>query len=121
MPDSERVLRHAVSRMTGRRAPRPLSSAIAGLTDQLAPRTLLGDVQRVWPTVVGAVVAKEATPTTERGGTLTISCRSSVWAQELDLMAPELVGRLNERLGEGRITALRCVASPPRAWTVRES
>jgi predicted nucleic acid-binding Zn ribbon protein len=52
---------------------------------------------------------------------LTISCRSSTWAQELDLMAPELLARLSERLGEGRITALRCVASPSRAWTARES
>jgi len=103
-----------------RRSPRPLSSAIAGLADQLAPRTVLGDVQRVWPAVVGAAVVKEATPTTERGGTLTISCRSSVWAQELDLLAPELVARLNEHLGEGRITALRCVASPPRSWAARE-
>jgi predicted nucleic acid-binding Zn ribbon protein len=99
-----------------RRAPRPLAAALAGLTDQLAPRTTLGDVQRAWPEIVGPVVAKEATPTTEHGGTLTIACRSSVWAQELDLMAPELVERLNARLGEGRITALRCVASPPRSW-----
>jgi predicted nucleic acid-binding Zn ribbon protein len=104
-----------------RRSPRPLSSAIAGLADQLAPRTVLADVQRVWPSVVGPAVVKEATPTTERGGTLTIACRSSVWAQELDLMAPELVERLNAQLGEGRITALRCVASPPRSWAARES
>jgi predicted nucleic acid-binding Zn ribbon protein len=104
-----------------RRAPRPLSAALSGLTDQLAPRTALGDVQRVWPAVVGPVVAKEATPTGERAGTLTISCRSSTWAQELDLMAPKLLARLSERLGEGRVTALRCVASPSRAWTARES
>ena len=104
-----------------RRAPRPLSAALSGLTGQLAPRTTLGDVQRVWPAVVGPAVAKEASPTTERGGTLTIACRSSVWAQELDLMAPELVARLNERLGEERITALRCVASPPRSWAARET
>lgn len=103
-----------------RRAPRPLSSAIAGLADQLAPRTTLGDVQRAWPAVVGPAVAREASPTTERGGTLTIACRSSVWAQELDLMAPELIRRLGEELGDGRITALRCVASPPRAWAGRE-
>jgi predicted nucleic acid-binding Zn ribbon protein len=103
-----------------RRAPRSLSSALAGLTDQLAPRTTLGDVQRIWPAVVGPAVAKEAAPTAERGGTLTIACRSSVWAQELDLMAPELIRRLDEQLGAGRITALRCVASPPRAWAARE-
>jgi predicted nucleic acid-binding Zn ribbon protein len=104
-----------------RRSPRPLGAAIAGLTDQLAPRTTLGEVQRVWPAVVGAAVVREATPTTERGGTLTIACRSSVWAQELDLMAPELIERLNAQLGEGRITALRCVASAPRSWAGRDA
>jgi predicted nucleic acid-binding Zn ribbon protein len=104
-----------------RRAPRPLGAALAGLTDQLAPRTTLGDVQRIWPSVVGPIVAKEATPTTEHGGSLIIACRSSVWAQELDLMAPELVERLNAQLGAGRITTLRCVASPPRSWASSET
>ena len=37
--------------------------------------------------------------------------QASVWAQELDLMAPTILERLNERLGERRITRLRCVAS----------
>jgi predicted nucleic acid-binding Zn ribbon protein len=94
---------------------------MADLTGRLAPKTTLADVQRVWPGAVGPVVAKEAVPTTERDGTLTIACRSSVWAQELDLMGPELVGRLNAALGADRITALRCVASPPRAWVARET
>jgi len=104
-----------------RRAPRPLSGAIGDLADRLAPKTTLAEVQRVWAGAVGAVVAKEATPTTERDGTLTVACRSSVWAQELDLMGPELVGRLNAALGSDRISALRCVASPPRSWVARES
>jgi predicted nucleic acid-binding Zn ribbon protein len=52
---------------------------------------------------------------------LTITCRSSVWAQELDLMGPELVGRINAALGSERVLALRCVASPPRSWVARES
>jgi predicted nucleic acid-binding Zn ribbon protein len=99
-----------------RRAPRPLGSAVADLAGRLAPRTTLAEVQRVWPDAVGAVVAREATPTTERAGTLTIACRSSVWAQELDLMGPELVVKVNAALGAERITALRCVASPPRSW-----
>ena len=99
-----------------RHAPRPLSMAMEALTGRLAPASTLGDVQRVWPDAVGAVIAREATPTAERGGTLTVTCRSSVWAQELDLMGPELVAKLNERLGGDRIAALRCVASPPRSW-----
>jgi predicted nucleic acid-binding Zn ribbon protein len=99
-----------------RRAPRPLSSAIGELAQRLAPRTTLADVQRVWPDAVGAVIAREATPTVERDGVLTVACRSSVWAQELDLMGLELVGRLNAALGAERISRLRCVASPPRSW-----
>jgi predicted nucleic acid-binding Zn ribbon protein len=99
-----------------RHAPRPVSLAMARLADRLAPKTTLAEVQRVWPETVGALIAREATPTTERGGVLTVACRSSVWAQELDLMGPELVGKLNAALGGARITALRCVASPPRSW-----
>jgi predicted nucleic acid-binding Zn ribbon protein len=99
-----------------RHAPRRVSLAMAALTDRLAPQTTLADVQRVWPDAVGQMVAREATPAGERGGVLTVVCRSSVWAQELDLMGPELVGRLNEALGGARLTGLRCVASPPRSW-----
>jgi predicted nucleic acid-binding Zn ribbon protein len=102
--------------MSRRRAPRPLGSAIADLADRLAPKTTLAEVQRVWPAAVGPVIAREATPTTERDGTLTVACRSSVWAQELDLMGPEVVAKLNGALGAERISGLRCVASPPRSW-----
>jgi hypothetical protein len=31
---------------------------------------------------------------------VTVACRSSVWSQELAMMAPELVRRLNETLAE---------------------
>ncbi|WCB91334.1 hypothetical protein DSM104299_00004 [Baekduia alba] len=104
-----------------RRAPRPLGKSIAALTEQLAPRTTLADAQRAWPAAAGAMMAKYAMPTAERGGTLTITCRSSTWAQELDLMAPELVAKLNGLIGEGRITALRCVATQSRSWAVAET
>jgi predicted nucleic acid-binding Zn ribbon protein len=93
-----------------------MSLAVDALADQLAPKTPLAEVQRAWPETVGAVIAREATPTAERQGTVTVTCRSSVWAQELDLMSPELVERLNEALGGDRVTALRCVAAPPRSW-----
>ena len=99
-----------------RRAPRPAGDAMRGLLDQLAPETLLADVQRVWPRVVGETIAAEATPTGDRGGTLMITCRSAVWAQELDLMGPELVERLNAALGRDAVVALRCSAAPPRGW-----
>jgi predicted nucleic acid-binding Zn ribbon protein len=95
-----------------RRSPRPLSLAIDAVRDELAPATLLADVQRAWPQAVGAAICAEAQPTAERAGVVTISCAAAVWAQELDLMAPTIVERLNESLGGARIERLRCVALP---------
>ena len=97
--------------MKYRRAPRKMESALTALADDLAPRTLLADVQRAWPGVVGASIADQADPTSERGGVVTISCSASVWAQELDLMAPQIIERLNQALPGRMIQRLRCVAT----------
>jgi predicted nucleic acid-binding Zn ribbon protein len=97
-----------------RREPRPVGPAVAALAERLAPQTLLGEVQRAWPEAVGSVVAAQAEPSGERDGVLAVSCSSAVWAQELDLMAPELVERLNGLLHGGTVRALRCSAASPR-------
>ena len=96
------------------RSPRQFALAVDEVRDRLAPETLLADVQRAWPAAVGEAIAAEAQPIAERGGALTISCSASVWAQELDLMAPAILERLNQALQSGRITRLRCVTTPPR-------
>jgi predicted nucleic acid-binding Zn ribbon protein len=101
-----------------RRSPRPLAEAFGALTDELAPRTLLADVQRAWPASVGEAIAAQASVTGERGGVLTVACAASVWAQELDLMAPQIIARLNRELGtrpdprtgSDPVRRLRCVA-----------
>lgn len=96
-----------------RRAPRPVELSIVSLADRLQPATRLGAIQRIWTATVGDVVAAQAQPVAERDGVVTVSCRSAVWAQELDLMGPELVARLNADLGEVAVGRLRCVATPP--------
>jgi predicted nucleic acid-binding Zn ribbon protein len=93
-----------------RRAPRSLAPALEALADDLAPRTVLADVQRVWATAVGEELARQSTPTAERGGSLTVSCADAMWAQELDLMSPQILAQLNARLGDGTLQRLRCVA-----------
>jgi predicted nucleic acid-binding Zn ribbon protein len=86
--------------------------ALASLQDAWAPETLLGEIQRVWPDVVGRAIAAEATPRSERSGVLTVSCSASLWAHELDLMGPSITTRLNQRLQRGQVARLRCLASP---------
>jgi predicted nucleic acid-binding Zn ribbon protein len=91
-----------------RRAPVPLAGAVEALAATLEPLTPLAAVQRVWGDAVGEAIAAECTPVAERGGVVTVACRSSVWAHELSLMAPDLVARLNASLGQARVTDLRC-------------
>jgi predicted nucleic acid-binding Zn ribbon protein len=91
-----------------RLAPRALSAAIQDFTNGLAPATRLGRVQEIWERAAGAAIALAASPTAERNGVLTVTCEASVWAQELNLMEKELIGRLNEALGAAEIRQLRC-------------
>ena len=100
-----------------RRAPRAAGESIRELAERLAPASTLGAVQRVWAQAVGEAFAPHARPTAEAGGTLTITCSSAVWAQELDLLGPTVVARLDELLGAGRVRALRCQSVPARSWS----
>jgi predicted nucleic acid-binding Zn ribbon protein len=100
-----------------RRQPRPLGYAVAALADRLAPLTLLAEVQRVWPAAVGEAIAAQAEPTGERGGVLVVTCASAAWAQELDLLGPELVARLNASLEGGEVRSLRCQTVAARGWS----
>jgi len=91
-----------------RRSPRSVGLVLEPLTSDWEPETLLAEVQQTWPEVVGAVIAREAAPVAERAGVVTISCSASVWAQELDLIAPTILEKLNSGIGRGVVTRLRC-------------
>ncbi|HEV7938131.1 MAG TPA: DUF721 domain-containing protein [Solirubrobacteraceae bacterium] len=91
-----------------RLAPRPLSVALESLTAALAPASTLARVQQVWGQALGARIAEAGVPISERDGVLTVLCADSVWAAELELMGPELVGRLNSAMGAETVHKLRC-------------
>jgi len=83
-----------------RTAPRPLAAALEGYTREASPATPLAQVQACWGEVAGEVIAAEAAPVQERGGTVTFACSSAVWAGELELLATDLLDRLNAALGD---------------------
>ena len=93
-----------------RTAPRSLAMALERLTAGLAPTSTLARAQAAWERAAGPVIAAAARPVSERDGVLTVACESSVWAQELDLMAQTLLERLNAELEGEQIRALRCRA-----------
>jgi predicted nucleic acid-binding Zn ribbon protein len=91
-----------------RPAPRRLATPVEALTAELAPATTLARAQEAWERLLGPAIAASARPAAERDGVLTVICEAAVWAQELDLMAGELIPRLNALLASERIRELRC-------------
>lgn len=85
-----------------RRAPRPISTALEAVLDRVAPKTPLAAVQLAWPRAAGETIAREAEPVAERDGVVTISCRSATWAEQLDLLQDDLLGRLREQIPDGQ-------------------
>ena len=103
--------------MSHSRGPRSLATALGEARRRAQPITLLAAVQGAWAGVAGARVAEEAEPVADRYGVVTVACRSATWAQELDLLSPELVRRLNTALSamgqesaDAAVTALRFTA-----------
>jgi predicted nucleic acid-binding Zn ribbon protein len=92
----------------GRPAPRPLALALEGFTATVAPASTLARVQTCWELAVGPAIAAAGAPVAERDGVLTVRCEAAVWSAELELMAPDLLGRLNAALGEELVHKLRC-------------
>jgi predicted nucleic acid-binding Zn ribbon protein len=105
-----RLRREGGARTVRRLGPRPLSAALDQVVRAAAPRTLLARVQSTWPEIAGTAVAGAAAPVSEREGVVTVTCESAVWAAELELLGPDLLARLNARLGAdepGSVTRLR--------------
>ena len=90
-----------------RRAPMPIADVLKEAIAEAAPDTVLARVQAAWPGVAGPAIAAESAPSAEREGTVTVECSGSVWAQELALLAPDLVTRLNTALGGPAVRSLR--------------
>lgn len=93
--------------MSRRRAPRPAAPAMRAALERAAPKTPLATLQATWTEIVGERIAAVADPVSERQGTVTVACRDSVWAQELDLMQEQLLQRLRDRLGGAAPRSLR--------------
>jgi predicted nucleic acid-binding Zn ribbon protein len=96
-----------------RRAPSPIADVLREAVGQVAPDTLLARVQALWAEVAGPAIAAESAPSAEREGTVTVECSGSVWAQELALLGPDLVGRLNASLRGQMVRSLRFVVKAP--------
>jgi predicted nucleic acid-binding Zn ribbon protein len=91
-----------------------VADALERVTSELAPATLLAEVQRAWAHAAGEAFAAQSQPVAERDGVVTVACTSAVWAQELDLLSEPVLERLNQRLGRPAVRSLRPQARAAR-------
>ncbi|MFZ1411872.1 MAG: DciA family protein [Micropruina sp.] len=98
--------------------PQPLGEAINDLISRQGWSTevnlhhLLGR----WPSLVGPVNAAHSTPEHYAASVLTVRTDSSAWASSLRLMAPQLVAKLNEALGQGTVTRIVVKGPDAPSW-----
>ena len=80
-------------------APKKLGDVLGEFRSDVSPPTPLAAVQAVWDQVVGERIAAVTEVIEEREGVVTVACSSTVWTQELELMAPRITASLREELG----------------------
>lgn len=67
----------------------------------------VGSVVGRWRQVVGDQIADHCTPETFDDGVLVVRTDSSAWAQQLKMLAPQLVRRMAEDIGDGVVREVR--------------
>ena len=91
-----------------RPGPRPVGESVERVAGRLgappvaALKTVFGD----WRAAVGDAVADHAEPVSLTDGVLVVAVEQPGWATQLKLLAPELIGRLNDRAGAGTVKSL---------------
>jgi hypothetical protein len=60
----------------------------------------------LWQKAVGPGIARHAQPASIRGKRLTVMVDSSAWMQQLSLLKPEILNRVNDRLGPDGIESI---------------
>ncbi|MCD0452448.1 DUF721 domain-containing protein [Actinocorallia sp. API 0066] len=105
--------------------PQPFGAGIKKLLSERGweEKAAVGGVFGNWPRVVGPRLAEHTRPEAFENGELTVACDSPAWAQQVRLLAAQLVRRLNEELGDGTVTRVRVVGPqtqrPAGQWRVR--
>jgi len=77
--------------------------ASLGLDGYLREREVL----EAWPLVVGEEIARRSQALRIRDGILTVRVDSAAWCQELHFLKDDMLARLAERLGPGRVREIR--------------
>jgi predicted nucleic acid-binding Zn ribbon protein len=69
-----------------------------------------------WERLVGREVAQHCLPESYADGKLVVRTDSTAWATQMRLLAPTVVRRLNEELGDGTVTVIDVLGPHTPSW-----
>ena len=72
---------------------------------------LLWQVSQAWPAALGTRLGSRAQPLRLTRGELVVSVPDAVWRQELSLLTPQILARLNEQLGGPVVQRIKLVGA----------
>jgi hypothetical protein len=75
----------------------------------LEPTSDVWQLGEIWSAALGAQIASRATPVRLARGELLIAVAEAVWRQELQLLAPQIMAKLNQALGREVVQRVRLV------------
>jgi predicted nucleic acid-binding Zn ribbon protein len=76
----------------------------------------VGGVLARWAQIVGPELAAHCTPEGCTDGELSIRADSTAWATALRLIAPQLIGRLNDQIGAETVRRVRVLGPAGPSW-----
>lgn len=94
--------------------PVAVAEALQGYLKRTGLARRVGQAQMIpdWPGLVGPQIAAVATPESiTPDGVLFVRVTTSSWMNELQLMTPDIIARVNAGRGAGRISAIRWLLS----------
>jgi predicted nucleic acid-binding Zn ribbon protein len=100
--------------MTDKRAPSPIAVALASYLRRsgISKRIQQAGVIEAWPDLVGPQIASVTAPdSVTPDGVLRVRVATAAWANELSLMTPRILARLNTGR-QGRVKEIRWMPGP---------
>ena len=120
--------------MSRRRRRRTIPGASGAHPDDRDPQTLESTLDRLvtehgwdtevavhglfgrWAEIVGAEIAEHCRPDRYDDKQLWVRADSTAWATQLRMLAPNVVAKLNERLGDGTVTRINVRGPQGPTW-----
>lgn len=97
-------------------------SIVKALFDDMgiAPRIEQHQVWMIWDKVVGAQIAAHARPASIRNNVLEVRVDHAVWMQQLQLMKPQILAKINRELNCPPIDSMYLRRKPPEPLLRKE-